>query len=135
MQRGLPRSAAVDFDAMLKNASEIEDPIKAAIAWEAALLEANDALKYPVPGAKVRGVLTPLTTFDDDALAQARLQIAREVPEELAQKGSEIFQKAWADAKSSSLLPGLSGYEDEIDEHQMLVEAFDVSIPPTNSFL
>jgi len=127
MQRGLPRSLAVDVDAMLKNAVDIEDPIKAAIAREAALLEANDALKYPVPGAKVRGASTPLDAFDDDALAQARLQITREVPAEFAQNGSEIFQKVWEDAKSSSLLPGLSGYEDEIDEHQMLIEAFNVS--------
>jgi pre-mRNA-splicing factor CDC5/CEF1 len=133
MQRGLPRSSAVDVDAMLKIASQIEDPIKASIAREAAILEANDALKYPVPGGKVRGVPIPLSAFDDDALAQARLQITREIPEELAQKGSEIFQRAWADAKSSSLLPGLSGYEDEIDEHQMLVEAFDVSVL-THSF-
>lgn len=126
MQRGLPRSSAVDVDAMLKNAADIKDPIKAAIALEAALLEANDALRYPIPGFKVRGVTKTLDTFDDDALAQARLQITLEVPAELAQTGSEVFQRAWQEAKSSSLLPGLSGYEDEIDEHQMLVEAFDV---------
>ncbi|KAE9371176.1 hypothetical protein N431DRAFT_376611 [Stipitochalara longipes BDJ] len=125
MQRGLPRSSAMDVDAMLKIAAAIEDPIKAAIAREAALLEANDALRYPVPGAKVRGVSSPLDSFDDDALAQARLEITREIPAELAEKGSNLFQKAWEDAKTSSLLPGLSGYEDEVDEHEMLVEAFD----------
>ncbi|KAN0096114.1 pre-mRNA splicing factor component domain containing protein [Hyaloscypha variabilis] len=125
MQRGLPRSSAMDVDAMLKIAAAIEDPIKAAIAREAALLEANDALRYPVPGAKIRGVSSPLDAFDDDALAQARLEITREVPAELAEKGSILFQKAWEDAKSSSLLPGLSGYEDEVDEHEMLIEAFD----------
>jgi pre-mRNA-splicing factor CDC5/CEF1 len=117
----------MDVDAMLKIAAAIEDPIKAAIAREAALLEANDALRYPVPGAKIRGVSSPLDAFDDDALAQARLEITREVPAELAEKGSILFQKAWEDAKSSSLLPGLSGYEDEVDEHEMLIEAFDVS--------
>jgi pre-mRNA-splicing factor CDC5/CEF1 len=131
MQRGLPRSSAMDIDAMLMNAAAIQDPIKAAIAQEAALLEANDALRYPVSGAKVRGVSKPLDAFDDDALAQARLEITREIPAELAQKGSELFQKAWEDAKTSSLLPGLSGYEDEVDEHEMLVEAFDVSSPST----
>ncbi|PMD36210.1 hypothetical protein L207DRAFT_587228 [Hyaloscypha variabilis F] len=125
MQRGLPRSSAMDVDAMLKIAAAIKDPIKAAIAREAALLEANDALRYPVPGAKIRGVSSPLDAFDDDALAQARLEITREVPAELAEKGSILFQKAWEDAKSSSLLPGLSGYEDEVDEHEMLIEAFD----------
>lgn len=127
MQKGLPRSSAIDIDAMFKIASEIQDPIKAAIAREAALLEANDALRYPVPGAKVRGVSKPVEALDDDLLAQARLMIAREVSEELAQQGSPLFQAAWEDAQSSSLLPGLSGYEDEIDEHQMLIEAFDVS--------
>jgi pre-mRNA-splicing factor CDC5/CEF1 len=131
MQRGLPRSSAMDIDAMLMNAAAIQDPIKAAIAQEAALLEANDALRYPVSGAKVRGVSKPLDAFDDDALAQARLEITREVPAEIAQKGSELFQKAWEDAKTSSLLPGLSSYEDEVDEHEMLVEAFDVSSPST----
>jgi len=131
MQRGLPRSSAMDIDAMLMNTAAIQDPIKAAIAQEAALLEANDALRYPVSGAKVRGVSKPLDAFDDDALAQARLEITREVPAEIAQKGSELFQKAWEDAKTSSLLPGLSGYEDEVDEHEMLVEAFDVSSPST----
>jgi pre-mRNA-splicing factor CDC5/CEF1 len=127
MQKGLPRSSAIDIDAMFKIASEIQDPIKAAIAREAALLEANDALRYPVPGAKVRGVSKPVEALDDDLLAKARLMIAREVPEELAQQGSALFQAAWEDAQSSSLLPGLSRYEDEIDEHQMLIEAFGVS--------
>jgi pre-mRNA-splicing factor CDC5/CEF1 len=129
MQLGLPRPSTVDVDALLKLASEVSDPIRAAIAQEAALLQANDALRYPVPGAKVKGVASPLDAFEDDALAQARLQITMEVPAELAQKGSYVFQKAWENAKSSSLLPGLSGYDDEIEEHQLLVNAFDVSIP------
>lgn len=129
LQRGLPRPLAVDLDALLKIASGVSDPIKAAIAREAALLQANDSVKYPVPGAKVKGIAQPLDAFDDDALALARLEITKEVPEDLAQKGSSVFQKAWENAKSSSLLPGLSSYDDEIDEHQLLVAAFDVSIP------
>lgn len=126
MQKNLPRALAVDIDAIIKNASEIADPVVGAIEREAALLVANDALRYPVPGAKVRGIPKVLDSFDDDALALARLQIIQEVPQELAEQGPEIFKAAWADAHVSSLLPGLNGYgEDEIDEHQMLVEAFD----------
>jgi pre-mRNA-splicing factor CDC5/CEF1 len=126
MQKSLPRALAVDIDAIIKNASEIADPVVGAIEREAALLVAHDALRYPVPGAKVRGTPKVLDSFDDDALALARLQIIQEVPQELAEQGPEIFRAAWADAHISSLLPGLNGYgEDEIDEHQMLVEAFD----------
>lgn len=115
---------------MLKNASDISDPVVAAIEREAALLAANDAVKFPVPGFKVKGTAKPLDAFDDDALAQARLQILLEVPKDLADQGSSSFQAAWNDAHRSSLLPGLNGYasDDEIDEHQLLVEAFDVRI-------
>lgn len=131
VQRNLPRPSAIDIDAILKNAAKVSDPIASAIEREAALLVANDAIKYPPPGAKVRGSSKPLETFDDEVLSNAKLMIALEVPRELAQKGSASFQAAWADAHSSSLLPGLSAYgDDEIDEHQALVEAFDVSAPP-----
>jgi pre-mRNA-splicing factor CDC5/CEF1 len=125
MQRGLPRPGALDIDAYLEeNAHDI-------VMREAALLLAHDAVRYPVPGSKVRGdvLLHPLLQLDDEALANARLMIALEVPDNLAEKSSETFKAAWADAHKSSLLPGLAAYEDddEIDEHQMLVEAFDVS--------
>ena len=129
MQRDLPRPSTIDIEAVLKNASEVSDPIIGAIEREAALLVANDALKYPPPGAKVKGTSRRLETFDDEALANAKLMIALEVPEELAQKGSASFQTAWADAQGSSLLLGLSTYgDDEIDEHKALIEAFDVGI-------
>ena len=129
MQRDLPRPSTIDIEAVLKKASEVSDPIIGAIEREAALLVANDALKYPPPGAKVKGTSRRLETFDDEALANAKLMIALEVPGELVQKGSASFQIAWADAQGSSLLPGLSAYgDDEIDEHKALIEAFDVSI-------
>jgi pre-mRNA-splicing factor CDC5/CEF1 len=125
MQRNLPRPAALDIDAIV--GSSADDIVKR----EAALLIAHDALRYPISGAKVRGTPQPLEKFDDDALANARLMIALEVPSDLAEKGSGTFKAAWADAHSSSLLPGLSAYgeDDEIDEHQMLVEAFNVRTP------
>jgi pre-mRNA-splicing factor CDC5/CEF1 len=129
VQRNLPRPSTIDIDAILKNASAVSDPISGAIEREAALLVANDALKYPLPGAKVKGTSKALEKFDDEALANARLVVTLEVPRELAQEGSASFQAAWADAQSSSLLPGLGAYDDddEIDEYQALAKAFDVS--------
>jgi pre-mRNA-splicing factor CDC5/CEF1 len=126
VQQNLPRPSTIDIGAILKDASEISDPINGAIEKEAALLIANDALKYPPPGAKVRGTSKALETFDDEILANARLMIALEVPKDLAEKGTAAFQAAWAGAHSSSL--GLSLYQDdEVDENQALIEAFDVS--------
>jgi pre-mRNA-splicing factor CDC5/CEF1 len=135
VQRGLPRPTVVDIEALIKSASDHSESEKALIAYEAAILLASDALRYPPKGAKVKGTSKPLESFDDDALAQARLMIALEVPRELAEKGSSTFQAAWADAHRSSLLPGLSAYsdDDEIDEHQMLVEAFDVRTQSTHT--
>ncbi|KAJ5042372.1 uncharacterized protein L3040_004921 [Drepanopeziza brunnea f. sp. 'multigermtubi'] len=125
MQRGLPRSTTVDINAQLLNASQVSNPVLAAIAREAALLQAADAINYPIPGAKVNGTPAPLAVIDDDDLARARLLITREVPEEAAMLGSEEFKQAWSEAKTHSLLPGISGYEEEVDEHQMLVQAFN----------
>ncbi|RDW80499.1 hypothetical protein BP5796_05197 [Coleophoma crateriformis] len=126
LQKGLPRPTVIDIDAMLKNASEVSDPIQAAIEKEVALLIANDALKYPAPGAKVKGTAKPLDNFDDAALAQARLEIALAVPKELAEEGTAAFLAEWQEARTASLLPGLGEYgDDEIDEHQMMVETFD----------
>lgn len=128
VQRNLPRPSTIDIDSIFRNVAEISDPIERVIEREAALLVANDALRHPLPGAKVKGTAKALEPFDDEALVNAKLMITLEVPKELAEKGLPAFQAAWLDAHSSSLLPGLSAYgDDEIEEHQMLVEAFDVS--------
>ncbi len=129
LQRLLPRPSVVDVEAMLRNASEIKDPAEAAVAKEMALLIANDAFKYPVNGGEIRGSSRPVEVFDDTALNNARLEIALEVPQGATQKGSAEFEQAWADMHQSSKLPGLASYgEDEIDEHQLMMEAFDVSL-------
>ena len=128
LQRALPRPSVVDIDALLKNAMDISDPIEGAVAREMALLVANDALKYPAPGVKVQGSSKPLEAFDDEALNRARLEIALELPQEGMAKRQEEFEKAWEELHGSEKLPGLAGYgDDEIDEHQLMVEAFDVS--------
>lgn len=117
-QRRLPRPALVDVDAMLKNAQALEDPIRRAIAIESALLVANDGRKFG--GTKVKGSSKPLQSFDVTLLEKARSMVKSAV------EGVPDFTDAWNEIHGSSKLPGLDGYyEDEIDEHQMMVELFD----------
>ena len=134
LQRALPRPLIVDIEALNRVASSVSDSVEKVVAQEAALLIANDAFKYPVPGIKISGSPRPLEVFNDEALNNARLEVARALPLEDKENRSEEFEKAWAEIhKSTSTLPGLASYEDdEIDEHQIMNEAFDVSpFPPT----
>jgi pre-mRNA-splicing factor CDC5/CEF1 len=127
MQKALPRPAVLDINSLIKTASTVDDIVEKAIAQEMALLIANDALKYPIPGGTIHGTSRPLETFEDDLLNKARLEIARELPPEDAEKRKEEFEGAWQDVHNHSKVPGSAGYEDdEIDEHQLMVEAFDV---------
>ena len=127
MQRSLPRPTIVDSDALLKASSEVTDPAEALIARETALLIANDALKYPSPGAKVQVSSRPLEVFDDGELNKARLEIALELPSGDKEKRLQDFEDSWEHLhNTSSALPGLLGYEeDEVDERQAIIEAFD----------
>jgi len=129
MQRGLPRPAIVDINILLENVLEVSDPTEGAIAQEMALLIANDSIKYPTSNMKVKGTSKPLEVFDDNSLARARLAVAMELPKDLDTKGDEIFEKAWNEVHTSSLLPGLIGYGNDADDEQLMAEAFDVSIP------
>ncbi|KAL9098306.1 MAG: hypothetical protein Q9163_006017 [Psora crenata] len=127
MQRNLPRPTLVDIDALLKAASEIEDPVEVMIAREKALLIANDSLKYPIPGAKVHGTLKPLHTYDDEALALARLEIAKELPQgnNKAQQETD-FESSYTALHPHPSLLSLDGYEvDGVDNHQVLSDAFN----------
>jgi len=127
MQRALPRPAVLDIDSLIKTATTVDNVVAKAISQEMALLIANDALKFPILGRKVRGTSRPLETFDDDMLNKARLEIARELPAEEVEKRKAEFEGVWQDVHNQSKLPGLAGYEDnEIDEHQLMVETFDV---------
>lgn len=128
MQRGLPRPGVLDVDAMMKVASEITDPTEKMIAEEAVLLITNDAFKFPLAGANVKGSAKQVEVFDDESLALARLQIAMELQKEKLEEGSAMFESVWNEVHGSSGLPGLQGYgEDEVDEHQLATETFDVS--------
>ncbi len=134
LQRALPRPLVLDLEALDNAASNVSDPVESAVAQEAALLIANDALKYPAPGGRTIGSLRPPEVFDDETLNKARLEIADALPLEDKEKRSEDFERAWADIhNTTSALPGLASYEDdEIDEHQLTTEAFDVSSPPSH---
>ncbi|KZF23180.1 hypothetical protein L228DRAFT_245914 [Xylona heveae TC161] len=126
LQKSLPRPSTVDVDALVENARHVKDPAERAIAEEMALLIANDATKYPIKGGKVHGKSKILEQFEDDALNRARMEIVLEGPQGNSKERQEDFDAAWAAIHGSSMLPGLAGYgEDEIDEHQLMVESFD----------
>lgn len=91
---------------------------------------AHDGLKYPVPGSKVHGVSRPIEPFDDDNLEQAWLKITHEMAGEESER-QQYFESSWTSLHdTSTTLPGLSIYGDDgIDEHQVVIEAFDVGVP------
>src|SRR6201999_1995021 len=74
-QRALPRPITIDYNSLASDATSITDPIRAMIVQEAALLMANDARKFPLPGSKVVGKPPKLASLPDDLLAQARQQL------------------------------------------------------------
>lgn len=88
---------------------------------------AHDGVKYPVPGSKVHGVSRPMESFDDDTLEQARLKITQEMAGEESERQQD-FESSWTNLHDvSKTLPGLSIYrDDDTDEHQAMIEIFDV---------
>jgi pre-mRNA-splicing factor CDC5/CEF1 len=127
VQRFLPRPSLVDLDAMLKRALDLSDPVEREVETEMAYLIANDLAKFG--GGKVIGNVKPVEPLSDEALDKAKMELALELSNHSG-KEKKAFQSefgtAWTNLHSSSKLPGLDGYEeDEIDEHQLMVEAFD----------
>ncbi|KAK7721574.1 Pre-mRNA-splicing factor cef1 [Botryosphaeria dothidea] len=123
-QKALPRPSAVDVNAMLEKASAATDPAEKAVLEETAILIASDAKKFGK--AKVSGAVKPAESFQDDLLQRAKMEIALELPADETKRDTEEFERAWEQLHESSILPGLAGYgEDEIDEHQLMTEAFD----------
>lgn len=125
VQRGLPRPRVVDVEALLRNARDIADPIEREVAVEAALLIANDAHKFG--GAKITGSSKPVETFEEEALQKAQIEIVLEMGSTANRADfGKAFEREWEVAHAASILPGLAGYgEDEVDEEQLLTEAFD----------
>ncbi|ORY15617.1 pre-mRNA splicing factor component-domain-containing protein [Clohesyomyces aquaticus] len=127
IQKFLPRPSMVDIDAMLKRAKGMEDPIERLIETEMALLIVNDVQKFG--GGRVIGTAPALEPLSDDVLDKAKMELALELSAS-SDKDKHAFQKqfgtAWTNLRGSSKLPGLDGYEeDEVDEHQLMVEAFE----------
>ncbi|KAJ9623284.1 Pre-mRNA-splicing factor cef1 [Taxawa tesnikishii (nom. ined.)] len=108
------------------NAAAVADPVKRAIETEMALLMANDALKFG--GGKVNGTHRPVESFDENAISRARMEVALEMGRETGGiVNADQFREEWERShEQRNGLPGLAGYaEDEVDEHQLLTEAFD----------
>ncbi|KAK7418486.1 Pre-mRNA-splicing factor cef1 [Neonectria magnoliae] len=120
MQRSLPRPAVVDVAELLKKANALTNTAEALIAKESAALMANDAMKYPLPGAQVKGVLKVLPQLDDDSLAEARLLILSETK---PLPSLEHIQSAFEARASSSLLLGLGCYNDDEEEENVAMAA------------
>ncbi|KAK4099390.1 hypothetical protein N658DRAFT_475518 [Parathielavia hyrcaniae] len=116
MQRDLPRAASVDYAALLRAASEVEDPAQALVAREAALLMAHDATKYPLPGVSPAAKPVDLPQFDDTALAEARLQVLLEMKDK---PKPEAVEAAWNKENTNSLLLGLGCYDSDDEEDQI----------------
>jgi pre-mRNA-splicing factor CDC5/CEF1 len=124
VQRRLPRPVALDIDALMRDAEAITDPVGREIATETALLIANDAVKFG--GAKVTGATRPVRVLDDAELRKARELVALELSSHDAQQEKADFTEEWTELHAARKLPGLDGYaEDDVDEHQLMVETFD----------
>ncbi|KAK5742823.1 Pre-mRNA-splicing factor cef1 [Elasticomyces elasticus] len=124
VQRGLPRPRIVDFDALLRNARAVEDPIEREIAEESARLMANDAVRFG--GARVKGTVVAIEILDEEAVRNAKMEVLLEMgrDEDRALFGRE-FEREWERARAGKILPGLAGYgEEEVDERELLTEAF-----------
>ncbi|KAL2006335.1 hypothetical protein VTN00DRAFT_9989 [Thermoascus crustaceus] len=128
-QRSLPRPNVLDIDALMERVSQVTDPIGSLIAKETALLIANDARKFPVPGGKVNGKAPKLEKLDDSLLEAAREAIKAEVASsELQLQWEADFDASWSSSHTNAL-PGLSNYTDEEEDayqqEQRMMNAFD----------
>jgi pre-mRNA-splicing factor CDC5/CEF1 len=127
VQRFLPRPSLVDIDVMLRRALDLSDPIEREIETEMAVLIANDVQTFG--NGQVIGRLQPVELLGDDALRAAKMEMALELAmtsEKDKKTFHSDFSTAWTNLHGSAVLPGIAGYEeDEIDEHQLMVEAFD----------
>ncbi|EXJ84816.1 pre-mRNA-splicing factor cef1 [Capronia epimyces CBS 606.96] len=104
-QRGLPRPAVVDYTSLASEATSITDPIRQMIAQQAAILMANDALKFPLPGSRVVGKPPHLTPLSDDLVARAREELAATCNEAELQSYVSEVQAMHAGANEPDALP------------------------------
>lgn len=125
-QKGLPRPTVVNLDALMSKASKTTDPIQGLVIKEMATLIANDARKFPLPGAKIEGRAPRLEQLDDDWLTKARAEITEAISAEEQQKWQEGFEESWDSVHQSSALPGLDIYDEDIEvQEQRMATAFN----------
>ncbi|TGZ85081.1 hypothetical protein EX30DRAFT_361000 [Ascodesmis nigricans] len=126
IQRNLPRPSVINIEKLFQ-AVEQESGTSALVAREFALLVSTDAVKFPVKGGKVIGTARPLERIEDELFEKARMEILLELPEEVAKGAGKEFEEAWRRVHDNPVLPGLEQYgdDDEIDEEQVLNEAFE----------
>jgi pre-mRNA-splicing factor CDC5/CEF1 len=137
-QRSLPRPSSLDIGALMERALQVTDPIEALISKEAAVLIANDARKFPVPGTKA-GHQIPLPLelspkvekLDDQLLEAARAAIMTELAiPELQQQWQADFNASWSERHEGNSLPGLTDYSnDEQDvyrQEKQMKQVFDI---------
>jgi pre-mRNA-splicing factor CDC5/CEF1 len=129
VQRFLPRPSVVDIDVLLQRALSLTDPIEQAVETEMAYLIANDVSKFG--SGRVTGAVKPLQKHSDEALRAAKMELALEYALQSSADKTAFatdFTSSWTNLHGSTVLPGIAGYEDdEIDEHQLLIEAFDAA--------
>ena len=123
VQRRLPRPVIVDVNALIKGLKSIADPIRKAVAEETALLITNDAITFG--GAKVTGTVKPLPFIEPADIEKARQMLTLELSSDESRQEQKRIANALDELHSKSKLPGLNDYDDEIDEHQLMVEEFD----------
>jgi pre-mRNA-splicing factor CDC5/CEF1 len=129
VQKGLPRPKVIDIDALLKLARLTNDPIARQVAEESALLIAHDAVKFG--GARVKGTArSPIEALDEESMQKAQMEVILEMGQDASARSQfgSAFNLEWQTAHDAGgkILPGLAGYaEDELDEEQLLTEAFD----------
>lgn len=115
LQKELPRPDIVDVEALMKEASLVEDPVEALIAREAALLIVNDAARYPFAGSKLKGKPVRLSQLEDAALAEARLKILMEARDQpRTDDVSAVFERE----NCNAIMLGLGCYVDDDEEEQ-----------------
>lgn len=129
VQRGLPRPKVIDLNALLKVADATADPIARQIAEESALLIAHDAARFG--GARVKNnPIVNLNAIDEESMQKAQMEVILEMGQDASVRSQfgSAFAREWQNAHDAGgkVLPGLAGYaEDELDEEQLLIEAFD----------
>jgi pre-mRNA-splicing factor CDC5/CEF1 len=128
VQRDLPRPSVVDVNALMKSASA-ETGIDGMIAQEMVKLVSTDAFKFPVKGGKVIGTAPTPERLGDELIERARMETLLEIPVDVAKAAGAEFESAWLKVHGGKILPGLEAYgeDDEVDEEQLLKQAFDVS--------